>query len=150
MREEGSEVPTWASFTDISMHGCYIEIMTTYPVGTVLEMKLEANGFQVIAKGTVRICYAGLGMGIAFGEMSEDNRTHLRALLKTIARPTVVMGPAIASSLPSGAMDSVPLISDPGAALRALVQYFNERQMLLRPEFLQILRKSQPQEPPQP
>jgi hypothetical protein len=32
------------SFQDVSLHGCYMEVQATYPVGTILQMKLDANG----------------------------------------------------------------------------------------------------------
>ena len=50
-------------------------------------MKLEANGVRVETKGNVRVSYPYLGMGIAFAEMSEENRGPLRELLATISRP---------------------------------------------------------------
>jgi hypothetical protein len=117
MREEGCDVRTWATFTDISMHGCYAEVTATYPVGTVLHLKLAANGFEVQTVSCVRVSYPYLGMGIAFTEMTEGNRTSLREMLQTISRPSVIMGPGIASTLPGkGPLKAVPMISDPGAA----------------------------------
>lgn len=144
MCEDGCEVRTWATFSDIGLHGCYIEAHATYPVGTVLHMKLEANGVRVETKGSVRVSYPYLGMGVAFGEISEENRARLRELLATISRPIVIMGPGIASSLPaSGPLDAVPLIAEPGAAVQALIEFFESRPMLMREDFLRILLKSQ-------
>ncbi len=144
LRAENCEVRTWATFSDVSMHGCYVEAQATYPVGTVLHMKLEANGFRVETQGKVRVTYPYLGMGIAFAEMSAENQARLRELLGTISRPTVIMGPGMASSLPArGPLDAVPLIADPAAALQALTEFFESRQMLMREDFLRILLKSQ-------
>ena len=142
LREVGRDVRTWATFSDVSLHGCYVEAQATYPVGTVLHMKLEANGVRVESKGKVRVNYPYLGMGIAFTEMSEENVARLRELLSKISRPTVIMGPGIASSLPSAGPLDVPLIANPTAAL-ALTEFFENRQMLMREDFLRILRKSQ-------
>ncbi len=144
MREEDCEVPTWATFTDVSLHGCYVEAQATYPVGTVLRLTLKANGLSVEAKGTVRVTYPYLGMGIAFLEISDDNRAALKELLGTVSHPAVIMGPGIASALPSrGPLNAVPLISDPRAALQALVEFFESRQMLMREDFLRVLSASQ-------
>lgn len=144
LRADNGDVRTWASFRDVSLHGCYVEAQATYPVGTLLGMKLEANGFRVETKGAVRVNYPYLGMGIAFVEMSEENRAQLKKLLGTISRPTVVMGPRVASALPAGgAALAVPLIADPSAALRALTDFFENRQILMRDDFLRILRNSQ-------
>ena len=145
IREEGRDVRTWATFTDVSLHGCYLEAQATYPPGTILHMKLEANGITVEAKGNVRVSYPYLGMGIAFEGMSEENQARHRRLLATISRPCVVMGPGIASSIPSIAtpLDGIPVIANPQAAIQALVEFFESRQMLMREDFLRLLRKSQ-------
>ena len=149
IREEGREVNTWASFTDISLHGCYVEAQATYPRGTLLHLKLDANGIRLETKGTVRVNYPYLGMGIAFADMSEENQARLRQMLATITHPCVIMGPGIASSLPAtGPLKGVPSITDPAAAVRALIEFFENRQMLMREDFLRIVRKSQTPDKP--
>lgn len=55
IREEGCDVRTWATFSDISLHGCYVEAQATYPAGSILHMKLEANGVRLETKGNVRV-----------------------------------------------------------------------------------------------
>src|SRR2546423_12062368 len=64
LREEGCDVRTWATFTDIGLHGCYVDGQATYPAGTILNMKLEASGIRVETRGNVRVNYPYLGMGI--------------------------------------------------------------------------------------
>lgn len=128
MRELTCEVHTWASFTDISLHGRYVEAQATYPLGTVLQIKLV----KVEVTGNVGVSYPYLGMGIAFVNMTDDNEARLRDMLSTILRPSVIMGPGIASSLPAtGPLEAVSLISDPTAEIQALVEFFENRQMLM-------------------
>jgi hypothetical protein len=144
LREAGCDVRTWATFSDISLHGCYVEAQATYPANTMLHMKLDANGVRVETNGSVRVSYPYLGMGIAFVEMSEENQSRLRALLATISRATVIVGPGLASSLPaSGPLEALPIITDPASAVRSLVEFFESRQMLMREDFLRIVRQSQ-------
>ena len=144
IREQGCDVHTWASFTDISLHGCYVEAQATYPVGAILHLKLDANGERVETKGSVRVSYPYLGMGIAFTEISDENRLRLRALLATVSRSFLTMGPGIASAIPAVApLESLPPITDPVAALKALTEFFESRQMLMREDFVRVLRKSQ-------
>jgi hypothetical protein len=144
VRADGSDVRTWAIFTDVSLHGCYVEAQATYPVGTMLHMKLEANGIRLESKGSVRVMYPNLGMGIAFVEMSEENMSHLKRMLAAIMRPSVVMGPGIASTLPAASpLAAVPIITDPLAAIRALIEFFENRQMLMRDDFVRIIKQSQ-------
>ena len=142
--QEGCELRTWATCTDVSMHGCYVEATNTYPVGTNVHVKLQANEFHVESTGCVRVAYPCLGMGIAFAEMSEEDRTRLRALLRTISRPSVILGPGTPPSVAwTGALMSIQLPADATAALRALAEFFESRQLLMRDEFVRILRKSQ-------
>ena len=76
MRTEGCDVRTWATFTDISLYGCYIEAQATFPAGTVLNLKLEANGIRVETRGNVRVNYPYLGMGVAFVGMTGGKCRH--------------------------------------------------------------------------
>jgi hypothetical protein len=144
LREEGCDVRTWATFTDVSVHGCYVEAQATYPAGTLLHMKLEAHGIRVQTDGNVRVSYPYLGMGIAFADISEENLGQLKRLLATVSHPCMIMGPGIASSLPAtDPLQAVPVITKPEAAIQALIEFFENRQMLMRDDFLRILRKSQ-------
>ena len=144
MREDGTAGHTWATFTDISLHGCYVEAQSAYPKGKALHIKLEAHGVRVETQGTVRVSYPYLGMGIAFVDTSQENTARLREMLMKVSRPSMLMGPGIASTLPSGkVLDAMPVISNPAAAVQALTEFFENRQMLMREDFLRILRTSQ-------
>jgi PilZ domain-containing protein len=145
IQEDGHDVRTWATFTNISLHGCYVEAQDTYPVGTALHLKLEANGVRVECKAaSVRVNYPYLGMGISFVEMSEENRERLKDLLGAISRPSIIMGAGMTLAQPAaGPLSGVPLISDSGAAVRALVGFFEAHHMLTREDFLKVLSKSQ-------
>jgi hypothetical protein len=144
IREEGKEVHTWATFTDISLHGCYVEAQATYPVGTALHLKLDANDIRVETLGEVRVNYPYLGMGIVFVDMSEENVARLRQMLWSITRGSGIVGPGIASTLPAAApLNTVPQITDPQAALQELMDFFEHRQMLMREDFLRLVKKSQ-------
>jgi hypothetical protein len=148
IREEGCDVRTWATFTDISLYGCYVEAQATYPVGTILNMKLDANGMRVETRGNVRVNYPYLGMGIAFVAMTDDNETRLRQMLATISRGCAVTAPGMPSALPATSpLISVPPITDPAAAIQQLVEFFDHRQILMREDFLRIVRKSQAKDP---
>jgi hypothetical protein len=143
IREEGTDVHTWATFTDVSLHGCYVEAQATYAVGKMLHLKLEANGVTVMATGVVRVSYPCLGMGIAFTAVTQEVHDSLRELLGSITHPTGIMGPGIASTIAARAKDSLPPVTDPAAAVLAIVDFFESRQMLMREDFLRLMRTSQ-------
>ena len=142
LREKDCEVRTWATFSDISLHGCYVEAQATYPPGAVLLLKLEAKDIRVETRGLVRVTYPYLGMGISFEDMSEENKAALRRLLATLSYRSVAIG-AGSASLTSEGLQEIPTVSDPAAAMQALVDFFQSRQALLREEFVRIVKKSQ-------
>ena len=91
IREKGKDIRTWASCKDISMHGCYVETATAYPVGTLLTMKIDAQDTRIQVQAEVRVSYPHLGMGLAFTQMAEPDRTQLKEMLRTIASPSIIM-----------------------------------------------------------
>ncbi|MGB7600086.1 MAG: PilZ domain-containing protein [Candidatus Sulfotelmatobacter sp.] len=151
LREITTGVSTWATFTDISLHGCYVEAMATFRVGAKLGLTMEVNGFRVECNGEARVVYPNLGMGISFTTMSDSDRERLRELLRSLSRPSVILGArpegspatipeADALSMPP---NSATPVTNPGAALQAVMNFFDERHILSREEFFRILRKSQ-------
>jgi PilZ domain len=142
LREKNCDVRTWATFSDISLHGCYVEAQATYPPGAALHLKLEANNIRVETQGLVRVTYPYLGMGISFEGMSEENKAALRRLLATLSYRSVAIG-AGSASLTSESLQEIPTVSDPAAAMQALVDFFRSRQALLREEFVRVVKKSQ-------
>jgi hypothetical protein len=144
MREEAFDVRTWATFTDISLHGCYVEAQATYPVGTVLHLKLEANGVKVEVDGTVRVSYPYLGMGIAFTDIQQETQARLKEMLNSISGPTVAAERQRVSPNPtSGPQGAALMIANPMPALHELIEFFEDNQMMTRDDFLRILRMSQ-------
>jgi hypothetical protein len=144
LREDGCDVRTWSTFTDISLHGCYVEAQATYPAGTLLHMKLEAHGLRVETSGIVRVSYPYLGMGIAFQGISDDSTARLKQLLAGLSRPCLIMGPGVQSPHPStGPMDALPPITNPESAICAMIGFFELHQILLRDDFVTLLKKSQ-------
>jgi hypothetical protein len=144
IRELESGVSTWAAFTDISLHGCYVEAACTYPMGSTLSLSIEVNGFRVETRGEVRVNYPNLGMGIFFTTMSDGDRERLRELLRSLSRPSVILGTGNLnrSALPLPGSPSTT-ITDPKAAMQAILSFFADRQILSREEFTRILKRSQ-------
>ena len=144
VREDGCDVRTWATFTDVGLHGCYVEAQATYPAGTLLHMKMEVSGIRFETKGKVRVSYPYLGMGIAFEEMSDENLVRLKQLLASLSRPGVIVGPGANAPHPTtGPMEGIPSIANPEDAMRALIDFFEMHQVLMRDDFLKLVKKSQ-------
>jgi hypothetical protein len=142
LQESGSAVATWATFADISLQGCYVEAASPLRVGTMLGLKLEVNGFRVEATGEVRVAYPNLGMGISFIKISEEDRGQLRELVASISRPSAALSAQGATrDLTIPQLDALSGAANPTTALQAMRNFFENRHVMGRDEFLRILRQ---------
>lgn len=143
MHEGGCEAPTWATITDVSMHGCYVDTHATYSVGTALGLKLDVNGISLQTRGVVRVNYPYLGMGIAFTQVSQESQDRLREILRAATRPTGIGKTVNVAAPPARSpLGAVPPISDSATVIHTLIEFFQQNQMLTREGFLRILWKS--------
>jgi hypothetical protein len=80
-------------------------------------------------------------MGVAFRDMPKENRSQIEAMIDTI-RPAVPKAPTI-DPQPEIHPTSMPIILNPGAALQALGDFFEEHTLLSKDQFFCLLRNSQ-------
>jgi len=66
------------------MHGCYIEMTATYPVGSVVNLGLALNGLHLDVKGEVRVSYPFLRIGVAFRDVSDKSVARLREMVRSL------------------------------------------------------------------
>ena len=61
---------------DVSAHGMFINISRPFPEGAVLKLsfRLTRSNYEVKARGEVRYCLAGVGIGIEFIEISSESQ----------------------------------------------------------------------------
>ena len=134
IHEENSEISSWGSITDISLHGCYLETTATFPVGTKVRLQLELGGNRVESKGEVRVTYPFLGMGIVFREITSQNRLRLGDMVLMAA--TEVRLVSRASEPPTAWV--MPQVRDPQGMVDALSAFFMRKGSLSREEFTRI------------
>ena len=134
---EDSNVRMWGTLTDISLRGCYVEMSTTFPVDTKVELILEALGIRFRARATVRISYPFLGMGILFTEIAPDQKVLLEKLLSALAKIT---NPSQPEETPHNSADDLFVGADPIAFLNELKRFFDSKPLLSREEFYRIAK----------
>jgi hypothetical protein len=88
----------WATFTDISLHGCHVEAPNPFRVGATLNLRLEYEGSRIEDTGDVRVAYPGVGMGISFSKMSEEDNVRLRDLVHSLSRPSMILNPPVVTA----------------------------------------------------
>ncbi len=137
-RAEGSDLHMWGTLTDISLHGCYVEMNTTFPVNTKVDLVLKSFGIRIQAPGTVRVTYPFLGMGIRFAEIEPEQQLQLKQLLAALAgRSAVSKG----GSAEENSMKDTLRSTDPRAFLDEITKFFQRNQLLSREEFHQIAKR---------
>jgi PilZ domain len=68
--ETASSTRVNARVTEISLHGCYLDMINPLPVGTTVFVKMAAQGELFEASATIVYSHSHLGVGLAFGEVS--------------------------------------------------------------------------------
>ena len=137
-RAEGSDVRLWGTLKDISLHGCYVEMNSTFPVGTEVDLVLKSCGIQIKAPGTVRTSYPFLGMGICFAETEPGQQLQLKQLLAALAGRSIVSSGGLAEE--NGMKDTLAS-ADPRAFLDEITEFFQKNHLLSRDEFHQIAKR---------
>jgi hypothetical protein len=140
-RPEGSDVRMWGTLTDVSLHGCYVEIHNTFPLGTRMRLTLEALGVKVHAQGTVRVSYPFLGMGVCFSEIEPGQRVRLEQLLAALSRQSAPSGSASTATPVANSTCSLADV-DSKTMLDELAQFFRSNHLLSREEFYQIATRA--------
>jgi hypothetical protein len=131
-RAEGSDAKLWGTVTDVCRDGCYIEMNTTFPVGTRVGLILKSCGIRIQTAGTVRATYPFLGMGLSFSDIEPGQELQLKQLLDTLSAPS-----AASRSTPTPQTDAVEMLAapDPLAFLAEIKEFFRTSQQLSRDEF---------------
>jgi PilZ domain-containing protein len=140
-RPEGSDVRMWGILTDVSLHGCYVEMNNTFPSGTRMSLTLEALGVKVHVQGTVRVSYPFLGMGIRFSEIEPRQQLQLEQLLAAVARQS---SPSRSASAAVPVANSTCSLADVDTTtmLDELARFFRSNHLLSREEFYRLAKQA--------
>jgi hypothetical protein len=70
--------------SDLGMGGCYVDTVTPFPVGTSLMLNLKSENHNIRAKANVVYAHTAMGMGLAFTEMTANQKENLSAWLREL------------------------------------------------------------------
>ena len=83
LRPQASPFPVFGETSDISLSGCYVEMMFTFDNGTELEIILKI-GSTLLALGTVVTCDSNVGNGIEFTKILPEDIEELKQYLESV------------------------------------------------------------------
>jgi PilZ domain len=138
LRAEGADVRMWGTLTDVGLHGCYVEMNTTFPIGTKVDLVLKAMSIRVETPGLIRATYPFLGMGMSFSDTEPEQKLHLQQLLSALRSRSHFL----TSDLAQHYEKKDPLTSaDPKALVDEIALFFQKNTALPREEFYQIAKR---------
>ena len=82
---EGSDTPIRCTTSDLSLGGCYIESMYPFPVGSILDLRLQLESTLLI-QARVVTSYPQVGNGMEFNRMLPEDRAELSKFLDSVAK----------------------------------------------------------------
>ena len=129
----------WGTVTDVSLHGCYVEMNTTFPAGTKVALVLKSFGIGIETPGTVRASYPFLGMCICFAEIEPVQQMQLKQLLAALAGRSAVSNRISAEE---NSVKDIVASADPKSCLDGIAEFFQKDQLLSRNEFHQIAKRA--------
>ena len=78
---EGSAAPIRTKVADLTLGGCFVEMMFTLDIGTKLTIELWVNDVKVSTEGIVVTRLRNLGNGIQFTKLAAEDRARLKQFL---------------------------------------------------------------------
>jgi hypothetical protein len=70
--EEASDVRIATRVSELSLYGCYLDMMNPFPVGTLVLVKISAGDAFFQAKSKIVYSQANMGAGVAFLETQTE------------------------------------------------------------------------------
>jgi hypothetical protein len=84
--EERSEVRVATRVSELSLHGCYLDMMNPFPVDTMVLLKVFAGDAVFQTKAKVIYSQANMGAGLAFVDVDAQSLGVLQHWLEEAAK----------------------------------------------------------------
>jgi PilZ domain len=91
----GSSSRVRGTVTDLSLGGCYVEMLAPLPMDSGVELAIDLEGEDLFATGKVRTSQTGFGMGVTFSSLSPGDFERLRRFVPPEAASAAASGTAV-------------------------------------------------------
>ena len=68
--EQGTGVRLTSRTSELSRHGCYLDMMNPLPIGSIIEIEIVNHEKTLGSRGHVIYAQSNMGMAVAFDELS--------------------------------------------------------------------------------
>ena len=79
--EEKADVRIASRVSELSLHGCYLDMMNPFPTGTMVLVKIAAGDAFFEAQSKVIYSQPNMGAGVAFLQIAPDSQAALERWL---------------------------------------------------------------------
>src|ERR1700678_2995347 len=86
--ESKSRTKMSARVSDLSRMGCYVEMMSPFPLGSQVKLRIMKNKKPFIAQASVAYAAEGMGMGVKFKELEPEQIPILEKWLSELSGAT--------------------------------------------------------------
>jgi hypothetical protein len=122
---EGSSARVAGTIADLSLGGCYVEMLSPLPADTLIRLSLNPGTSTLRLSGKVCSSQLGFGMGVSFTEMGPEEFETLRGLAPPAADSEA---PAKVSSIrPPRLIERTPRQKTTGASARSYAEAESDR-----------------------
>jgi PilZ domain-containing protein len=85
MRRNEGAPPVFGNLSDVSLTGCYVETVSSMPVGTELLFMLRVRDTVVRGRAQVKTSHHAVGVGLVFTHISKEDQQKLEFLVGNLA-----------------------------------------------------------------
>jgi c-di-GMP-binding flagellar brake protein YcgR len=129
IREQGQELAINARLNEISLGGCYIEIMAPLRMGACVRLEMRVNQRNISVEGVVRNSLSNFGMGVEFMKISPAEAQKLQRVVAELSG-------AVPPEMPAP-----PPVRIPETLEEAVNQWFGSHEQLTRLQFQELKDK---------
>jgi hypothetical protein len=85
--EISSDTRLAAKTSDVSIGGCFLDMLNPTPQGTDVRVRISHEGITFTALGRVVFILPNIGMGVTFRSVEQDQQAILQRWLSKLSRP---------------------------------------------------------------
>jgi hypothetical protein len=85
MRRNEAAPPVFGNLRDLSLTGCYVETVSTLPVGAEILCMLRVHDNVVRGRAQVKTSHHAVGLGLVFMHLSKEDEQKLEVILATLS-----------------------------------------------------------------
>ena len=84
--DESSNVRVATRVSELSLHGCYLDMMNPFPTGTIVRLKIVAAEMTLETRAKVVYSTQNVGAGVAFLDVEPKNQYIIERWMELAAK----------------------------------------------------------------